>query len=54
MDDFLNDISTARLRDNPLQVALAVDSILQLFNRLQITVKQSAASDKRIDAGRSR
>lgn len=54
MDEFLNDISTARLRDNPLQVALAVDSILQLFNRLQITVKQSAASDKRIDAGRSR
>ena len=53
MDDFLNDISTARLRDNPLQVALAVDSVLQLFNRLQITVKQSAASDKRIEAGRS-
>ena len=54
MDDFLNDIGTAGLRDNPLQVALAVDSILQLFDRLEITVKQSAASDKRIDAGRSR
>jgi len=53
MNDFLNHISNARLKDNPLQVALAVDSILQLFDRLEITVKQSAESDKRIEAGRS-
>jgi propanediol dehydratase large subunit len=54
MNKFLNHISKARLKDNPLQVALAVDSVLQLFDRLEITVKHSAASDKRIEAGRSR
>jgi len=54
INDFLNDISNARLKDNPLQVALAVDSVLQLFDRLDITVMQSAAGDKRIEAGRSR
>jgi hypothetical protein len=54
MNDFLNDISNNRLKDNPLQVALAVDSVLQLFDRLDITVRQSAAADKRIEAGRSR
>ena len=53
MNDFLNDISKACLKDNPLQVALAVDSVLQLFDRLDITVRQSAAGDKRIEAGRS-
>ena len=53
MDDFLCRITIARLKDNPLQVALAVDSILKLFDRLEITVKQSEASDKRIEAGRA-
>ena len=53
MNDFPNHISNARLKDNPLEVALAVDSVRQLFDRLEITVKQSAASDKRIEAGRS-
>jgi hypothetical protein len=53
IDDFLSCISAARLKDNPLQVALVVDSILKLFDRLEITVEQSAASDKRIEAGRS-
>ena len=53
VNDFLNHISKDRLKDNPLQVAFAVDSILQLFDRLEITVKQSAESDKRIEAGRS-
>ena len=53
MNDVLNDISNACLKDNPLQVALAVESILQLFDRLEITVRQSAAGDKRIEAGRS-
>ena len=54
MNDLLNHISNVRLKDNPLQVAWAVDSVLKLFDRLEITVKQSAASDKRIEAGRSR
>ena len=54
MNHFLNHISNARLKDSPLQVASAVESVLQLFDRLEITVKQSAASDKRIEAGRSR
>jgi hypothetical protein len=53
MNDFLSHISNARLKDDPLQVALAVDSILKLFDKLEITVKQSAASDKRIEAARS-
>ena len=54
MNDFLIHINNARLKDNPLQVALAVDAVLKLFDRLEITVRQSAESDKRIEAGRSR
>ena len=50
IDGLLSRISKAHLKDNPLQVALAVDSILELFARLEITVEQSAASDKRIEA----
>ena len=53
MDEFLSHISNARLKDDPAEVALAVDSILQLFGKLEITVEQSAASDKRIEAGRA-
>ncbi len=53
IDDSLRRISNARLKDNPLQVALAVESILELFSRLETTVQQSAASDKRIEANRS-
>lgn len=53
MDNFLNQISSVRLKDNPLQVALAVDAVLKLFDRLAITVRQSAESDKRIEAHRS-
>ena len=52
MDDFLAQISTARLIDSPLGVACAVDAILKLFGRLEVTVKQTAASDKRIEARR--
>jgi hypothetical protein len=53
MHEVLRHISVARLKQNPLQVALAVDSILKLFVALETTVKQSEASDKRIEAGRS-
>ena len=53
MDEFLSHISNARLKEDPAEVALAVDSILQLFDKLEITVEQSAASDKRIEVARS-
>jgi hypothetical protein len=53
MDGFLSRISSAALKDNPLRVALAVDAILKLFDGLEITVKESAASAKRIEEGRS-
>ena len=53
MDEVLRHITVARLKQNPLQVALAVDEILKLFDALETTVKQSAASAKRIEANRS-
>jgi hypothetical protein len=53
MHEVLRHITVARLKQNPLQVALAVDSILKLLDALETTVRQSAASDKRIEAGRS-
>jgi hypothetical protein len=53
MDDFLSHINTAGLKNNPLQVAMAVDAVLKLFDGLETTVKQSEAADKRIEAQRS-
>jgi hypothetical protein len=53
MHDALGVISNSRLKEDPLQVAVAVDEILKLLDRLEITVKQSGASYKRIEAGRS-
>jgi hypothetical protein len=53
MNDALSVISNVRLRDDPFEVALAVDAILKLFNVLETTVKQSEASRARIEAGRS-
>ena len=53
IDDCLHRISNARLKDDPLQVAVAVESILELFTRLESTVQQSVESDKRIEANRS-
>ncbi len=53
IDESLCDISTTRLKNDPLQVALAVESVLELFARLGTTVEQSTASDKRIEANRS-
>ena len=52
MKDALSQINNARLKDDPLLVALAVDAVLKLFDRLEITVRQSAESDKRIEAAR--
>jgi hypothetical protein len=53
MSDFLSHISNVQLKEDPARVACAVDEILKLFDRLEITVKQTAASEKRIEAGRS-
>ena len=50
----LGHISNARLKDDPLEVALAVDEILQLFDGLEITMRQSAASKEKIEAARWR
>jgi len=52
MNDALSQISNARLKDDPFLVALAVDAVLKLFDRLEITVRQSAESEKRIEAAR--
>lgn len=54
MNDCPSHISNAHLKVDPLPVALAVDAVLKLLDRLEITVRQSAESDKRIEAGRSR
>jgi hypothetical protein len=53
IDEALSVISKARLKDDPLHVAWAVDAILKLFDKLEVTIKQSTAGDKRIEAGRS-
>jgi hypothetical protein len=41
IDGALSTISTGRLKNDPLQVAAAVDDILKLFDRLEVTVKRS-------------
>jgi hypothetical protein len=53
INDFLIHINSAGLKGNPLQVAMAVDAVLKLFDGLETTVKQSEAADKRIEARRS-
>ena len=53
MGDFLSHIGNVQLKEDPARVACAVDEILKLFDRLEITVKQTTASKKRIEAARS-
>lgn len=53
LDRELSRISSANLRDDALGVALAVDAVLKLFDRLDITMKLGAESKKRIEAQRS-
>jgi hypothetical protein len=64
IDDVLARISNAQLSDDALQVAAAVESVLELLGRLETTVEQTAgrlettveqtaAGEKRIDANRS-
>jgi hypothetical protein len=52
IDDALARIGRAGLRDDPLQVAIAVESVLELLARLETTVRQSAASARKIEANR--
>jgi len=54
MNDWLGRISNARLKENPLNVAIAVGEILTLLDGLEITMRQSAESKKRIEANLSR
>jgi hypothetical protein len=51
MRDFLSHIGNVQLKENPARVACAMDEILKLFDRLEITVKQTAASEKRDRGG---
>jgi hypothetical protein len=53
IDDVLARISNAQLSDDALQVAAAVESVLDLLGRLETTVEQTEASDKRIESNRS-
>ena len=53
IDELLGRISKTQLQDDPLEVAVAVESVLELLARLEVTVEQSAASERRIEANRS-
>jgi hypothetical protein len=53
MGGFLSHIGNVQLKEDPARVACAADEILKLFDRLEITVKQTAAGEKRIEATRS-
>jgi hypothetical protein len=46
MGGFLSHIGNVQLREDPARVACAVDEILKLFDRLEITVKQTARQRK--------
>lgn len=52
MNSALSQITNARLKNDPMLVALAVDAVLKLFDQLEVTVKQSVESEKRIEANR--
>jgi hypothetical protein len=50
MNNWLGRISNARLKENPLDVAIAVGEVLALLDGLEITMKQYEDSKKRIEA----
>ena len=50
MNDWLGRISNARLKADPMAVAIAVGEVRQLLDDLEITMRQSADSKKRIEA----
>ena len=53
MNDWLGHISNARLKENPLEVAVAVGEILALLDGLEITMREFVDSKKRIEANLS-
>jgi len=53
MADFLSHIGNVQPKEDPVRVACAVEEIFKLFGRLEVTVKQTAASERRIEAARS-
>ena len=50
MNNWLGRISNARLKENPLDVAIAVGEVLALLDGLDVTMRQFADSKKRIEA----
>ena len=52
MNAWLGRISNARLKENPMEVAIAVGAVRQLLDGLEITMRQSAESKKRIEAAK--
>lgn len=52
MNHWLGRISNARLKENPMEVAVAVGAVYQLLDDLEITMRQSAESKMRIEAAR--
>jgi cell division protein FtsX len=50
MNNWLGRISNARLKENPLDVAIAVGEVLALLDGLEITMRQYEDSKKRIEA----
>ena len=50
MNDWLGRISNARLKADPMAVAIAVGAVRQLLDDLEITMRQSVESKKRIEA----
>ena len=44
MNHWLGRISNARLKENPMEVAIAVGAVRQLLDELEITMRQSAES----------
>jgi hypothetical protein len=54
IDTALSVITNVCLKDDPLRVALAVDAVLKLLDRLEIGVQEAGTDNERIEAGRSR
>ena len=46
MSDLLSNITNFHLKEDPLQVACAVDDVLKLFDRLAITVRLASRKRK--------
>lgn len=52
INDWLGRISNARLKADPMEVAIAVGAVRQLLDDLEITMRQSVESKRRIEAAK--